>query len=201
MGVKKPTEEEYRDFFRKLDRKRFLPEAIKGAAHLDAPLIIGHGQTISQPTLVLEMTMLLDMYEGCKVLEIGTGSGYQTAFLAQFADEVYTVEVYEEFSRNAETVLTEMGYDNVHYLVGNGSEGWPEHAPYERIMVTAAAGKMPDKLIEQLAPWGRMVLPYGPPSVQELLVITKDEHGNIHQKTHELVRFVEFVGEYGWHES
>jgi protein-L-isoaspartate(D-aspartate) O-methyltransferase len=201
MGVKKPTEEEYRDFFRKLDRKFFLPESLKGASRLDAPLIIGHGQTISQPTLVLEMTMLMDLYEGCKVLEIGTGSGYQTAFLAHFAGEVYTVEVYEDFSMKAETVLTEMGYNNVHYMVGNGSEGWPEHAPYDRIMVTAAAGKMPDKLIEQLAPLGRMVLPYGPPSVQELLVITKDEEGNVRQKVHELVRFVEFVGEYGWHEK
>lgn len=201
MGVKKPTEEEYRDFFRKLDRKLFLPESLKGASHLDAPLIIGHGQTISQPTLVLEMTMLMDLYEGCKVLEIGTGSGYQTAFFAHFAGEVYTVEVYEDFSMKAETVLAEMGYNNVHYMVGNGSEGWPEHAPYDRIMVTAAAGKMPDKLIAQLAPGGRMVLPYGPPSVQELLVITKDEEGNVRQKVHELVRFVEFVGEYGWHEN
>jgi protein-L-isoaspartate(D-aspartate) O-methyltransferase len=186
------------DFFSKLDRKEFLTDEVKMLSDLDCPLSIGFGQTISQPTLVLEMTILLDLDESHRVLEIGTGSGYQTAFLANFAKEIYTVELYEELSMRAQEVLNNLKYDNIHFKIGDGSVGWEEYAPYDRIIVTAAAGKMPSKLIDQLSPGGKLMIPVGSPFSQELLLIEKDERGNITKKVLNHVRFVEFVGEYGW---
>ena len=183
-------------FFTSLDRSLFLGMQYKGLAKLDRPLPIGLGQTISQPSLVLSMTQQLDLKKNHKVLEIGTGSGYQSAFLAEFCAELYTVELLSELQKQAKERLRGLGYHNIHYKVGDGSLGWAEHAPYERIMVTAAAKRMPLPLIEQLAPGGIMIIPVGPLGWQELMQVTKDSEGNIEQKKLLDVAFVELVGKY-----
>ncbi|MFA7112893.1 MAG: protein-L-isoaspartate(D-aspartate) O-methyltransferase [Sphaerochaeta sp.] len=183
-------------FFTSLDRSLFLGMQYKGLAKLDRPLPIGLGQTISQPSLVLYMTQQLDLKKNQKVLEIGTGSGYQSAFLAEFCAELYTVELLSELQKQAKERLRGLGYHNIHYKVGDGSLGWAEHAPYERIMVTAAAKRMPLPLIEQLAPGGIMIIPVGPLGWQELMQVTKDSEGNIEQKKLLDVAFVELVGKY-----
>ncbi|MEA5028124.1 MAG: protein-L-isoaspartate(D-aspartate) O-methyltransferase [Sphaerochaeta associata] len=183
-------------FFTSLDRSLFLGMQYKGLAKLDRPLPIGLGQTISQPSLVLYMTQQLDLKKNQKVLEIGTGSGYQSAFLAEFCAELYTVELLAELQKQAKERLRGLGYHNIHYKVGDGSLGWAEHAPYDRIMVTAAAKRMPLPLIEQLAPGGIMIIPVGPLGWQELMQVTKDNEGNIEQKKLLDVAFVELVGKY-----
>ncbi len=185
-------------FFLTLERAHFLDDRQKPLAYRDAPLAIGFGQTISQPSLVLDMTRLLAPEKDSRVLEIGTGSGYQTAFLAEFSDQVYTIERIKELSERAQTRLAALGYANIHFKVGDGSLGWPQAAPFDRIMVTAAAGKRPDLLIDQLAHSGRMVIPVGPSYLQELLLITKDDRGKIREQRAGSVRFVEMVGPYGW---
>lgn len=191
-------EQALKRFFEKLDRAHFLSDPYKTLADMDSPLPIGFEQTISQPSLVFGMTRLLSPEKDSRILEIGTGSGYQTALLAEFAAEVYTVERIGELSRIAEKRLRELGYENISYKVGDGSIGWKEEAPFDRIIVTAAAGKKPTELIKQLNINGRMIVPVGPREMQELLLITKDETGNVHEETVEYVRFVEMVGEYGW---
>jgi protein-L-isoaspartate(D-aspartate) O-methyltransferase len=190
--------QELMDFAKHLDRGLFLDAEIRDLADLDEPLPIGFGQTISQPSLVWEMTFLLSPEKDSKVLEIGTGSGYQTALLAQFSKEVYTVERIPELGQKARKRLQAMGYTNVFYRIGDGSLGWPEHGPYDRIIVTAAAEDVPKELMEQLAPGGVMIIPVGPPSVQELQMISKDAKGKAHSRTIEKVRFVELIGKYGW---
>lgn len=185
-------------FFQQLDRAVFLDDDMRDLAGLNQPLPIGFGQTISQPTLVVEMTAQLAPDMGSRVLEIGTGSGYQTAFLAEFSAEVYTVERISELSGKAESRLATLGYRNIHYRVGDGSAGWPENAPYDRIMVTAAASAVPDELLDQLDRGGRMVIPVGQRGLQDLLLITRDQAGLIHRETIEKVIFVELVGRYGW---
>ncbi|MDK2823865.1 MAG: protein-L-isoaspartate(D-aspartate) O-methyltransferase [Clostridia bacterium] len=186
------------DFYRKLDRRIFLDDEYKQYADVDQALPIGYEQTISQPSLVLEMTIQLQLNKKCKVLEIGTGSGYQTALLAQFAQEVYTIERIEDLSRKAQERLTRLGYQNIKFKIGDGSEGWPEFAPYNRIIVTAGAGRIPQELIEQLAVDGRMVLPVGEPGLQELVLVEKDERGNIKREPLGEVRFVPLVGKYSY---
>ena len=199
MSDKPVTREQIWAFFKTLDRSKFIADNnLKELAQYDRPLPIGHGQTISQPSLVLAMTQELNLHEKCRVLEIGTGSGYQTALLAQFCQHVYTVERIKELADNSRTQLVNMGYDNISFKVGDGSEGWAEFAPYDRIIVTAAAGKLPTKLIQQLKPGGRMIVPVGPSQSQELMLITKDESGLIKKESLGDVRFVEFRGEYGW---
>jgi len=193
-------QQELEDFFRSLDRSFFVDDDMKKYAHLDEPLPIGFGQTISQPTLVLEMTKLLAPEKDSKVLEIGTGSGFQTALLAKMAAKVYTVERIAELMEKAQKRLEALNFSNIYYKVGDGSKGWQEHAPYDRIMVTAAARVLPAELVNQLAVGGRMVIPIGPPRSQELKVITKKDNGDIDVKTVELVRFVELKGQYGWTE-
>ncbi|NLA95731.1 MAG: protein-L-isoaspartate(D-aspartate) O-methyltransferase [Clostridiaceae bacterium] len=185
-------------FYLKLDRSLFLDGDYKSLAKNDHPLPIGYGQTISQPSLVLEMTRLLVPDKDSIVLEIGTGSGYQTALLAEFAKEVYTVERIEELSNKAQARLGVLGYRNIHFIIGDGSGGWKEKAPFDRIMITAAAGKRPVELIQQLNTNGRMVVPVGPPSMQVLLLITKDEKGQVSEQRRGQVKFVEMVGTYGW---
>lgn len=164
----------------------------KEAAHLDRALPIGHGQTISQPSLVLEMTLHLDLEADSRVLEIGTGSGFQTAILAQFSEAVYTVERIEALYNAAKEKLSSLGYSNVHYLHGDGHSGWEANAPYDRIMVTAATEKIPQPLIDQLAPGGKMVIPVGDTLSQELQLAEKDKDGRIHYSFLEYVMFVEF---------
>lgn len=173
---------------------------MKKFAGLDRPLPIGFGQTISQPTLVLEMTRLLEPEKDSKVLEIGTGSGFQTTILAKMSAEVFTVERIDELMEKAKERLETLNFSNIRYKLGDGSSGWQEHAPYDRIMVTAAAGAMPEELLDQLAIGGRMIIPVGTPDFQELKLVTKTGAGEINVKTVEPVRFVELKGRYGWTE-
>lgn len=191
-------EQALKEFYKKLDRSHFVSDTYKPMAQVDSPLPIGHEQTISQPSLVFAMTRLLSPEKDSKVLEIGTGSGYQTALLAQFSAEVYTIERIGELSKSAQQRLLELGYSNISYRIGDGSAGWQEHAPFDRIIVTAAAGKKPAALIDQLNANGRMIVPVGPRRMQELLLITKNATGSVREQTIEYVRFVEMVGEYGW---
>ncbi|NDL66481.1 protein-L-isoaspartate(D-aspartate) O-methyltransferase [Anaerotalea alkaliphila] len=184
--------------FEELDRSLFLEGEFKAYAEVDSALPIGYGQTISQPSLVLEMTRLLSPEEDSRVLEVGTGSGYQTALLAPFAKEVFTVERIRELSDQAQDRLEALGYGNIRFKVGDGSLGWPEEGPFDRIMVTAAAGRIPEELVDQMKEGGRMVIPVGPPSMQELLLVTKDLMGEVDVEAIENVRFVELKGKYGW---
>jgi len=186
-------------FFTTLDRALFIDNAdTKPYADYDSPLPIEHGQTISQPSLVLKMTSLLDLKKTHKVLEIGTGSGYQTAFLSKFSGSVYTVEKIPWLAERAKERLHRLGYQNIFYRTGDGSNGWEEFSPYDRIIVTAAAGKIPDALIKQLALGGKMILPVGMSGLQDLMLIEKDQSGNIREENLGAVTFVELKGDYGW---
>ena len=192
--------QELETFFRSLDRSFFIEDDMKKYADLDEPLPIGFGQTISQPSLVLEMTRLLAPEKDSKVLEIGTGSGFQTAILAKMSGQVFTVERIMELMEKAKKRLEALNFTNINYKGGDGSVGWEEHAPYDRIMVTAAANVLPDDLVDQLANGGRMVIPVGPPHLQELQLITKTDDGDMDVETMGMVRFVELKGQYGWTE-
>ncbi len=198
MSENNSLEADIYEFFLKLDRSLFVDREFQNLAAKDHPLPIGFNQTISQPTLVLYMTLQLDLNKDCRVLEIGTGSGYQTAFLAEFAGQVYTVERIPELADKARKRLQSLGYDNISFQTADGSQGWEEFAPYDRIMVTAAAGKTPEKLIQQLTPGGKMIIPVGPSYNQELFMLTKNENQQIQKTSLGEVRFVEFKGEYGW---
>lgn len=186
------------NFFNELERRYFLDNENRSLADQDRALPIGYGQTISQPSLVLEMTLQLQLNKDCRVLEIGTGSGYQTVLLAEFSREVYTVERIAELSLKAQKRIRQLFYRNVHFLIGDGSLGWPEHQPYDRIIATAAAGKMPVPLLEQLAKGGRMVIPLGTPGSQELLLLEKGADNTVSCQSLGLVSFVEFRGSFGW---
>ncbi len=155
------------------------------------PCPIGHGQTISQPSLVLSMTLALELAPQHDVLEIGTGSGFQTAMLAKFSKNVYTVERIEALYERAKERLRTEGFSNIHFHYGDGNQGWLEYAPYDRIIVTAAAERTPQALVDQLAPDGKMVIPVGDDFAQELKLIEKDRNGSVHVSTLEYVRFVE----------
>lgn len=179
------------EYYNQLDRSYFMDDH-KDKAHLDRPFPIGHGQTISQPSLVLKMTILLDLDKDSKVLEIGTGSGYQTALLSKFSKTVYTVERIEELHLKAKEKLRKKGYTNIKFKLDDGSLGWEENAPYDRIMVTASAKRMPDKLIEQLALNGRMVIPVG----TDLMVVEKDSQGKVKKELVDKVIFVDLIGDY-----
>ena len=176
-----------------IPRHKFIPENLREYAYGDNPIPIGMEQTISQPYIVALMTELLKLKEGEKVLEVGTGSGYQTAILAEMGCEVYTMEILEALVEKARKVLESLGYKNIHYKVGDGYSGWPEHAPYDAIIVTAAPDHIPQPLIEQLKVNGRMVIPVGD-QYQELILIKKREKG-VEMKTVTPVRFVPMTGE------
>lgn len=182
-------------YYKELDRSYFMDE-YKEFAHEDTPFSIGYGQTISQPSLVLKMTILLDVKEDSKVLEIGTGSGYQTALLSKASKIVYTVERIKELHLKAKERLEKAGYSNIKFRLGDGSSGWEEMGPYDRIMVTAAAARLPEKLIEQLAFGGKMVIPLGADRVQELRLITKGFDGKVEEELVTKVMFVKLVGDY-----
>lgn len=184
--------------WQRLDRSLFLEGDARTYARVDGPLPIGCGQTVSQPTLVLEMTRMLDTRPQDTVLEIGTGSGYQTAMLSMLSGHVYTVERILPLAVSAQERLASMGYANIDYKIGDGSEGWAEHAPYDRIMVTAGAGTLPSPLVEQLACGGRMVIPVGPKYAQDLLLVTKAADGSVTASAMMKVVFVELVGSYGF---
>lgn len=194
--VMKENENLYK-FFKELDRSLFIEnESSRALASLDHALPIEHGQTISQPSLVYSMTQWLDLSKTHKVLEIGTGTGYQTCFLSEFAGEVFTVELIEELSAKAQKRLESMGYKNIKYKVGDGSYGWKENAPYNRIIVTAAAGKIPEPLTNQLALEGKMIIPVGSRYHQQIALVTKDANGDIRKEYLTAVVFVELKGEF-----
>lgn len=182
-------------YFQKLDR-RFFMDAHKEFAYMDEAIPIGHEQTISQPSLVLEMTLALDLQPYSKVLEIGTGSGFQTALLAAFSNSVYSIERIAALHERAKARLEKAGFSNIHFKLDDGSTGWEEHAPYNRIMVTAAATQVPRELIDQLGIGGKMIIPVGTPLLQELLLLEKDEDGEIHTTVLDEVRFVPLKGKY-----
>lgn len=152
----------------RVERHRFVPEDQRENAYGDFPIAIGAGQTLSQPYVVALMTEALGLEGSERVLDIGTGSGYQTAVLAELAKEVFTIEVIEELAAAAKARLEPMGYHNIRYRVGDGRQGWPEEAPFDAILVAAAPRELPATLREQLAPGGRLVIPVGPPDLQEL---------------------------------
>lgn len=193
--------QEIYEFARSLDRSFFIDNENKVLANINEPLPIGYGQTISQPSLVVEMSQILSPDNSKCVLEIGTGSGYQTAILAHFSKSVYTVERIPELAQSAREKLDSLGYANISYLIGDGSAGWSEHAPYDRIIVTAAAERMPEELLEQLREGGIMIIPVGPRGLQELIMVTKNPDGKIRMQSIEYVRFVEMKGKYGWSDS
>jgi protein-L-isoaspartate(D-aspartate) O-methyltransferase len=177
---------------KKVPRHRFVPENYRHQAYADHPLPIGHNQTISQPFIVAYMTEAADLSPNEKVLEIGTGSGYQAAVLAELAKEVYTIEIIPELAERARQTLGEMGYRNIEVTAGNGYLGWPEHALFDAILVTAAPDEVPQALVEQLAVNGRMVIPVGT-VFQEMVVITKTKDGLVEKRTMP-VRFVPMTG-------
>ena len=176
----------------KVPRHLFVPEGVQYSAYIDSPLPIGYGQTISQPYIVAFMTELLKLEGKEKVLEIGTGSGYQAAVLAEIVSQVYTIELIPELAANSEEKLKELGYENITVKCGDGYLGWEEYAPYDRIIVTAAPDHVPEPLVKQLKKNGIMVIPVGK-FWQELLLITKDEKGNVKQKNTISVRFVPLI--------
>jgi protein-L-isoaspartate(D-aspartate) O-methyltransferase len=175
----------------KVPRHLFVPEGMRGCAHADEPLPIGQGQTISQPYIVAYMTEALGLQGGERVLEIGTGSGYQTAVLAGIVGEVWTVEIVESLSLQARSILDSLGYANIRYRVGDGSGGWPESAPFDAVMVTAAAARMPESLEEQIGFGGRMIIPVGT-DLQELILVRREEKGLTRERLL-AVRFVPLV--------
>ncbi|MBI5439123.1 MAG: protein-L-isoaspartate(D-aspartate) O-methyltransferase [Nitrosomonadales bacterium] len=179
----------------KVERHRFVPATLASVAYLNRPLPIGHGQTISQPFIVALMTDLMKVNKGDRVLEIGTGSGYQAAVLAEIAGAVYTIEIIEPLGKEAGERLKSLGYRNVETLVGDGYYGWPDAAPFDAIMVTAAASHVPPPLLKQLKPGGRMVVPLGTQFMtQYLMLIEKQQDGTL--TTHQIlpVRFVPLTG-------
>jgi protein-L-isoaspartate(D-aspartate) O-methyltransferase len=160
---------------RQVPRHLFVPTPLAPYAYQDMPLPIGFDKTISQPFIVALMTDLLSPQPHEHVLEVGTGLGYQTAILAELAGQVWSIEIVEEFASHARSLLRQLGYSNIEIRVGDGSRGWREHAPFDKILVTAAAEQVPPALIEQLKTGGRLVMPLGPEEMQRLTVIDKDE--------------------------
>jgi len=191
------TDEGVLKAMRSVPRHAFVPESDQPHAYGDYPLPIGYGQTISQPYIVALMTILLGLEDGDKVLEIGTGSGYQAAVLAEIPGvDVYTIEIIPELSERARATLDNLDYDNVHSRQGDGYYGWPEHAPFDAIIVTAAPDHVPQPLIDQLAPNGVLVVPVGPPGgYQTLWRFVKQADGEVKAYNEGGVAFVPFTGE------
>jgi len=183
---------------RRVPRHLFVEEALKPQAYEDHPLPIGHGQTISQPYVVAWMTELLEVQPGMKVLEIGTGSGYQTAVLAEMGALVYSVERVPELHEMTRNRLSAMGYGNVRLKLDDGTLGWPEFAPYERILVTAGGPKIPKPYIEQMAEPGQMVIPVGAERRSQMLTVLRKVDGKIGRRTAGPVMFVDLIGRHAW---
>ena len=177
-------------------RHLFVAQDLRDMAYRDSPLPIGHGQTISQPYIVALMSQLLDVQPGQRVLEIGTGSGYQAAVLAEMGVSVFTIEIVPELGRQAINVLDALGFKNIQVKIGDGYQGWPEHAPFDAIIVTCAPTNVPEPLKAQLAEGGRMVIPSGEKYNQQLFLLTK-QTGKIKQEKIVDVRFVPMVDEHG----
>ena len=186
------------DALRRVPRERYVPDRASGFAYFNRPLAIGHGQTISQPFIVALMTALVEARPDDTMLEIGTGSGYQAAVLAELVGTVYTVEIIEALAVEAFDRLASEGYDNVHVRTGDGWYGWPEQAPYDGILVTAVAPEIPPRLVEQLAPGRHLVLPVGPANGAQMLVrVTKRADGGYDRRDVLPVQFVPLTGDHG----
>lgn len=189
-GIKNPL---VLEAMRKVPRHLLVPENQKANAYEDRPLSIGDGQTISQPYIVAHMTDIIQPKKGMKVLEIGTGSGYQAAVLAEIVDQVFTIEIVESLGIRAKADLKKLGYNNVHVRIGDGYQGWPSEAPFDAILVTAAAEQIPQPLIDQLKEGGRMVIPVGKQgAVQELQLVERIK-GKVKITNLGAVRFVPFT--------
>ncbi len=188
------------DAMKKIPRQLFVDESLWDRAYDDMALPVGEGQTISQPYMVAVMTELLALSGNEKVLEIGTGSGYQAAVLAELSREVYSIERIGALSEKAGETLRNLGYINIHLRVGDGTLGWPEAAPFDRILITAGAPDMPEPLIGQLSDGGIIIAPVGDRFSQQLIRITKEE-GHLKSEYHTPCMFVPLIGEYGWKEE
>jgi protein-L-isoaspartate(D-aspartate) O-methyltransferase len=178
----------------RVPRHYFVPEAIAHLAYQDTPLPIGFEKTISQPFICALMTDLLAPENHETILEVGAGLGYHTAVLAELAGHVWSVEIVEEFADSARERLTHLGYTNIDIRIGDGSRGWAEHAPYDKVIVSAAAEEVPGALLEQLKPTGRLVMPIGPEDAQRLVTIDKDAASSIHRRAVMPVRFGRLEG-------
>jgi len=185
------------DVFLKVERDRFIPEELKMNAYADYPVPIGEDQTISQPFIVALMTESLGLTGTERVLEIGSGSGYQTAVLAELAREVYSVERFDGLGERAKRLLDELGYKNIKIKIGDGTLGWPEEAPFDRIIITAASPQIPRPLSEQLKEGGRLILPLGE-SFSQVLTLAQKVNGVLNSKGICGCVFVPLVGEHGW---
>lgn len=183
------------DALRTVPRHEFVQPYLRRLAYANRPLPIGHGQTISQPYIVAVMTDLLSLEKDDVVLEVGTGSGYQAAILAALVQRVYSIEIIPELAAGASKRLQRLGYDNIQTRIGDGYYGWQAHAPFDAIVVTAAAGSVPPPLLEQLKPGGRMVIPVGSPFLtQQLMLVYKDEVGRVKTRQVLPVAFVPLIG-------
>ncbi len=182
---------------RRVPRHAFVPEDMRPFAYENRPLPIGYNQTISQPVIVAHMSALLELDSTHKVLEIGTGSGYQAAILAELCNTVFTMEIIPPLGERAAAVLAELGYEQVRVRVGNGYDGWPEEAPFDRMIVTCAPDNIPEKLLEQLAPGGRIIIPVGSQyQTQYMVLLKKNKNGKVSQENQYPVRFVPMTGEH-----
>ena len=185
------------DAMAKVPRHEFVPPHLLDKAYQNRPLPIGHGQTISQPYIVAIMTDLLDIEPGQRILEVGTGSGYQAAVLAEVGARVWSIEIITELGEQAQARLRRLGYDKVEVRLGDGYYGWPEHADFDAIIVTAAASHIPPPLLQQLKPGGKMIIPVGSPfSTQQLILITRGENDEFITRQILPVRFVPLTGEH-----
>jgi protein-L-isoaspartate(D-aspartate) O-methyltransferase len=177
----------------RVERHRFVPPELRDQAYSDRPLPIGYGQTISQPYIVAYMTEKIDPEPGFKVLEIGTGSGYQAAILAEIVSQVYTIEIVKELASGSSELLKKLQYQNIHVKQADGYYGWKEHAPYDAIIVTASADYIPPPLVEQLKPGGRMVIPVGSPFQVQMLKMVEKKGERLITRNLLPVRFVPFI--------
>jgi protein-L-isoaspartate(D-aspartate) O-methyltransferase len=180
----------------KVERHLFVPLASRSESYEDYPLPVGEGQTISQPYIVAFMTEALHLSQSDKVLEIGTGSGYQSAILAEICDSVFTIEIFESLGISARAILEELGYENIFVKIGDGYQGWEEHAPFDAIIVTCAPTQVPEKLQQQLADGGRMIIPVGGTYSQELILLRK-KGGQLIKENVLPVRFVPMIDKEG----
>jgi len=193
-GIK---EQKVLDAFQKVERHKFIPKDLAANAYADFPVPIGNGQTISQPYIVALMTECLSLTGKEKVLEIGTGSGYQAAILAELSKEVYSVERFENLAKSAQDILNELGYTNIKIKVGDGTLGWPEEAPFDRIIITAASPKIPLPLTEQLKDGGKLILPMGE-SFSQVLTLFEKKKDKLESMQICGCVFVPLVGKYGY---
>lgn len=200
-GIKDPK---LIEAFLKVPRELFMPLEVRNYAYSDHPVGIGEGQTISQPYIVALMLEILELTPGDHVLEIGTGSGYQTALLAEIVETVYTIETKEPLAKRARSILKDLRYKNINYLIGDGSLGWQKAYPprdnFEKIVVSASAPSVPESLINQLSDGGRLVIPCGSRFQQELVLIEKKENKPV-KSSYGLCAFVPLIGEQGWKNS